>query len=118
MARKKETETLLSAQDNQQVQHLLSQYHHLAQGLHGSSDQAQTEALLENINALSEPVQFALLKALSKEHESDAADVLAALNALSPHKEVRKEARRSLIRLEGTKTYPQWTPPVAKTSAI
>jgi tetratricopeptide (TPR) repeat protein len=118
MARKKETEILLSAQDNQQVQHLLSQYHHLAQDLHGSSDQAQAEALLENINALSEPIQFALLKALSKEHESDAADVLAALNVLSPHKEVRKEARRSLIRLEGTKTYPQWTPPVVKTSAI
>ncbi len=118
MARKKETEALLSPQENQQVEHLLSQYHQLAQDLHASSNQAQAESLLGEIHALSEPVQLALLKALSKEHESDAADVLLAINTLSPQKEVRKEARRALIRLESAKTYPQWIPPVEKTSMI
>src|SRR5260370_13779847 len=58
---------------------------------------------------------MALLKELSKEHENDAADVLIAVNELSPIKNVRKEARRSLIRLEELRVYPQWQPPIART---
>jgi len=33
-------------------------------------------------------------------------------------KEVRKEARRALIRLEGAKIYPQWSAPIVQTPAI
>lgn len=118
MSRKKETNTLISQEDTIQVQHLLAQYHQVAQDLHNSTNAAQAEEALTAITALSENAQLAFLKALSKENNTDAADVLAAMNALSQNKEIRKEARRSLIRLEATRTYPQWTPPVARTPAI
>jgi tetratricopeptide (TPR) repeat protein len=118
MSRKKETAPTLSQTDNDQVQRLLTRYHEIAQDLHQSQDQAQAEAALAPINELSEAAQIAWLKALSRENIVDAADVLLAVNELSPHKEVRKEARRSLIRLEATKTYPQWRPPVASPPAV
>jgi len=118
MARKRETSSLLSPEDHEQVENLLSHYHQLAERLHNTTTQAEAEAALSDINTLSEAAQIALLKALSKENERDAADIAAALNAFSPHKEVRKEARRSLIRLEGIKVYPQWTPPITYTPAI
>src|SRR5260221_11563070 len=55
---------------------------------------------------------MALLKGRSKEHDADAADVLRAINELSPIKAIRKEARRSLIRLQENLIYPKWSPPV------
>ena len=61
---------------------------------------------------------MALLKNLSKEHHTDAADVLVAINELSPVKSVRKEARRSLIGLQGVRIYPQWSPPVDRAPAV
>ena len=118
MPHKKETDTLLSAEDTNQVQLLLAEYHQLADSLHRSDGQAQAEAALADIHAQPEAIQIAWLKALSKEQTGDAADVLAAINAFSPHKEVRKEARRSLIRLEATKTYPSWTPPTVSAPAV
>jgi tetratricopeptide (TPR) repeat protein len=118
MTRKKESTTLLSEQDSQQVQHLLAQYHQLAEALHNSPDQTQAEAVLSTITSLPEAAQLAVLKALAKEKTGDAADVLAAINTLSPDKEMRKEARRSLIRLEATKTYPQWTAPITHLPAV
>src|SRR6266581_4551850 len=101
MTRKKEIDTAISAEENEQVQHLLAQYHQLASELHSSTDQQQAEAALTGISNLPETSQLGLLKALSKEQHSDAADILIALNELSNNKQVRKEARRSLIRLEG-----------------
>jgi len=65
-----------------------------------------------------EGAQMALLKALSKEHHADAADVLIAVNELSPAKSVRKEAKRSLIGLQGVRIYPQWSPPVERTPVV
>lgn len=118
MSRKKETHPLLSPEENDQVQRLFETYHQVAKALHGSANQNQAEEALSAVNSLSEAAQVAFLKTLAKENDSDAADVLVAINTLSPHKEVRKEARRSLIRLEATKTYPQWTPPIAHTSAV
>ncbi len=118
MSRKKETDTLISQEDTTQVQHLLARYHQLAHDLRLSTNQEQAEAALADITTLSENAQLALLKALAKENTTDSADILAAVNALSQHKELRKEARRSLIRLEATKTYPQWTPPIARTPAV
>jgi tetratricopeptide (TPR) repeat protein len=118
MSRKKETDTLISPEDTTQVHHLLAHYHQIAQDLHNSSNQDEVEGALTGITTLSESAQLAFLKALSKENSTDAADILAAMNALSQHKEIRKEARRSLIRLEATRTYPQWTPPIARTPAV
>ena len=118
MTRKKETNSVVSQEDNAQVQHLLEQSHQIADNLHNSSSQEEAEAVLSDINSMPEASQLALLKALSKEHDTDAADVLIAINELSPNKSIRKEARRSLIRLEGAKVYPGWKPPVSHTPAV
>ncbi len=112
MAKKKNTQIAVSQEDNTQAQHILEQYHEIAGNLHTSTDQKQAEDALTEINNMPEGAQIALLKALSKELHTDAADVLIGINELSPIKSVRKEARRSLIRLEGARIYPQWKPPV------
>jgi tetratricopeptide (TPR) repeat protein len=113
MSRKKEAIPLLSEDENAQIQHLLENHQQIAQALHQSTDQPHIENALSAINALSEAAQIALLKALAKENNTDVADILIAVNTVSTYKEARKEARRSLIRLEGSKIYPQWVPPVA-----
>ncbi|GAC1366385.1 MAG: hypothetical protein NVSMB44_29980 [Ktedonobacteraceae bacterium] len=118
MSRKKDAENQLSETDTSQVQDLLSQYKQIADNLHASSDRAGAEQALTAITALPEAGQIAFLKLLAKTSEAAAADVVVAINALSPHKEARKEARRALIRLEGTKTYPTWTPPITQTSVV
>lgn len=118
MAKKKNTQIAVSQEDNTQAQHVIEEYHQVAGNLHTSADQEQAEAALTEINNLPEGAQIALVKALSKELHTDAADVLLALNELSPMKNVRKEARRSLIRLEGARIYPEWKPPVRPTLAM
>ena len=112
MPRKKESVPFLSEEENTQVQYLLENYQPIAQALRQSTDQAHIENALSAIDELSEAAQVVLLKALAKENTIDAADILIAVNTVSTQKEARKEARRSLIRLEGAKIYPQWVPPV------
>jgi tetratricopeptide (TPR) repeat protein len=116
--KKKTTQTLVSQEDNTKAQPILDRYHEIAEKLHASADQEQADAALAEIINLPESVQVALLKALSKEHHTDAADVLVAINELSPAKNVRKEARRSLIGLQGVRIYPQWSPPVDRVPAL
>src|SRR6266487_6527336 len=116
--KKKTTQTLLSQEDNTRAQPILDRYHEIAENLHKSTNQEQADAALTEINNLPEGAQMALLKALSKEHHADAADDLIAINELSPAKSIRKEARRSLIRLEEVRIYPQWSPPVDRTPAV
>lgn len=111
MTKKKTTQIHVSQEDNTQAQHILEQYHQIADDLHVVTSREQAEAALASINSTSEAVQMALLKALSTEHDADAADVLIAINELSPIKNVRKEAKRSLIRLEEARIYPSWSPP-------
>lgn len=116
MARKKENETLVSQVNQQEIQDILATHQQLAEQLRNTSDAAETA--LQPINALSETVQLALMKALAKLNDVDAADILAAVNALSTQKEVRKEARRSLLRLEASKIYPRWTAPITPAVGI
>ncbi|HWS83866.1 MAG TPA: hypothetical protein VN207_06360, partial [Ktedonobacteraceae bacterium] len=118
MTKKKNIQISVSQEENTQVQQVFEHYHQIANNLHASKDQKQAETALVEINNLSESAQIALLQELSKEHQVDAADVVTALNQLSPLKSVRKEARRSLIRLEGARIYPQWEPPIDRTPAI
>jgi tetratricopeptide (TPR) repeat protein len=118
MAKKKNKPVVVSQEDNIQAQQVLEHYHEVAQNLRPSTDQKQVESALTEINNMSEGAQVALLKALSKEHHTDAADVLLAINELSPLKDVRKEARRSLIQLEGARIYPRWRPPVQQPFAL
>ena len=118
MARKKESNIPVSQEDTEQAQQLLGQFHQIANKLHSSSNQAEAEAALVDVNNLPESAQAALVKALSKEHDTDAADVLLAINELAQSKAIRKEARRSLIRLEEARIYPVWSPPVDRSPAI
>ena len=118
MTRKKDAIPLLSEDENAQIQHLLENYQEIAQTLHQSTDQPAIENALSAINALPEAAQIALLKALARENTTDAADILIAVNTVSSQKEARKEARRSLIRLEGSKIYPQWVPPVVASPIV
>jgi tetratricopeptide (TPR) repeat protein len=116
--KKKTSQIPVSLEHSTQAQHILDRYHEIAGNLHASTNQEQAEAALAEINTMPEGVQLALLKALSKEHHTDAADVLIAINELSPTKSIRKEARRSLIGLQGVRIYPQWSPPIDRTPTV
>src|SRR5438128_3791195 len=115
MTRKKDTAISISGEEDTQVQHLLEQFRHIAQEIHNSTDREQVQAALAGLDRLSEAAQMVFLKALAKERTIDAADLLLAVNEFSPSKNVRKEARRSLIRLAEAMVYPRWSPPVTQT---
>lgn len=114
MSTKKETSSQLSAAENALVTNLLANYQQLAQRLHETEGSEQVETVLTDIFQAPVAVQIALAKALGRENRNAAADIASALNALSPEKEVRKEARRALIRLESSKTYPKWKVPATQ----
>ncbi|HYA99502.1 MAG TPA: hypothetical protein VED37_04725, partial [Ktedonobacteraceae bacterium] len=116
--KKKTSQLQISPENTTQAQDLLGKYHKIARNLHESTNQAQAEAVLAEINNLPEGAQITFLKSLSREHHIDAADVLIAINELSSFKSVRKEARRSLIGLQGVRIYPQWTPPIDRSPAV
>lgn len=116
--KKKTIQLVISQENNTQAQPIFDQYYEIAEHLHASTNQEQAEAALSEINSMPEGAQVALLKALSKERHTDAADVLLAINELSPIKDIRKEARRSLIRLEEVRIYPRWSPPIDRTPAV
>ena len=118
MAKKKTGQLSISQGAQAQAQEVFEHYHRLANNVRASTDRQMTEAVLAEINDMSEEAQFALLKALGREKSVDAADLLLAINELSAHKSVRKEARRVLIQLASAKVYPQWRPPVEQPSAI
>jgi tetratricopeptide (TPR) repeat protein len=118
MSSKKESTIQLSPEEIKQTDELFSQYPSIAEQLHTSQDQAQIEVALTPIMRVPEAVQAALIKALAKANRSEAADILVAINAFSPQKELRKEARRGLLRLEGAKTLPHWTAPVTQAPAV
>jgi tetratricopeptide (TPR) repeat protein len=93
--------------DNIVEQHL-EQYHQLACELRKSNTLDQTVLALEQLVNIAQTDQIAYLKALGREDSSDAADIAQAMYNIAPDKEVRKEARRTLLRLEAQNIYPQW----------
>jgi tetratricopeptide (TPR) repeat protein len=107
-----------SPADEVQVEIFLGRYHEMAAKLHASSDVQQVEAILPDGDEFAEATQLAFLKSLAKERHSDAADVLTAFNECSPIKSVRKEARRSLLRLQEHKIYPEWSVPIPRAIAL
>lgn len=121
MTSKKSQQPFVPQGDDTHVQHLVEQRHTIAESLRGSSSRIQAETALAGITSNAEGTQLALLKALAKQRDVDAADVLLALNELAPDKAVRKEARRGLIQLASSKIYPSWTPeperPVAQAAS-
>jgi hypothetical protein len=118
MSSDKHTTTSLSPEEQQHIERLLAQSHKIAELLHTSMDEKQVQAALMPINNLSEAAQLTFVKALSRQNESHAADILAAIHALDSSKDLRKEARRGLLRLESSKIHAQWTPPITQTPSI
>src|SRR5437016_12604101 len=110
MTAKKQGDSSVPHIDSTQLEHLLAQRHTIAEELHSSTSKAQAEIALAELTSIDEAAQMALLKALAKLQDTDAADVLLAMNELTPNKVIRKEARRALIQLAGAKVYPSWTP--------
>jgi len=110
MTAKKQTGSSVPREDNAQIQQWLEQRHEIAEELHNSTSRAQAETALAELTKIDEANQLALLKALAKQQDTDAADILLAINELTPNKAIRKESRRALIQLAGTKIYPSWTP--------
>jgi len=110
MTAKKQVDTSIPNLDNSQLEHLLEQRHTIAKELHDSTSKAQAESALAELTSIDEAAQMALLKAMAKLKDTDAADVLLAINELTTNKAIRKEARRALIQLAGAKIYPSWTP--------
>jgi tetratricopeptide (TPR) repeat protein len=110
MASNKDRNAIAPQGDTTRIQQLLELRHRIAEELHSSTSRRQAEAALAEISGMDEATQMALLKALTRQHDTDAADVLLAVNELTANKAVRKESRRALIQLAGAKVYPSWTP--------
>ncbi|HJT59157.1 MAG TPA: tetratricopeptide repeat protein [Ktedonobacteraceae bacterium] len=110
MASKKDTDAFAPQGDTTQVQQLLELRGSVAEELHDSTSRAQAEQALAAISNADETTQVALVKALARQRDTDAADVLLAVNELTANKAVRKESRRALIQLAGARVYPSWTP--------
>jgi len=111
MVKKKHTPISVSQEENIQAQQLLERYPHIATTLRTSTEQKEVEIALAEVESLPEGAQIALVKGLAGEHQTDSADVLLALNEFGTLKNVRKEAKRALIRLKGAKISPRWQPP-------
>lgn len=116
MSEKKDTQTqsVISAAEQAQIEQLLEQIHAIATELYTAADEQQATTALADIERISESSQIVLVKALAKVETIEAADVLSAIHTLSARKSARKEARRSLIRLEAAKIHPRWSAPVSR----
>ncbi|GER89241.1 hypothetical protein KDW_34030 [Dictyobacter vulcani] len=106
----------MSDQDEQKIvlqteATLLQHYQDIAHQLNSSDSVAEAKAVLEPIYSQPEATQVAFLKLLAKQHNTEAADIIQAMYTLNENKEIRKEARRRLIQLEGEDIYADWTIP-------
>ncbi len=100
-----------TAEEEAQIQHIQTHLPQMAQKLRKSRNETQIESALALFIEASESVQLAVLRILARERTTDAADIALAVNTYTPVKEVRKEARRTLIRLESGNIYPEWELP-------
>ncbi len=110
---KKAKTSVLTSEDQQQIQQLLHGYQSIVTNLFAAQSPEEAETALTPIEELSRAVQMAFTKSLSNAQEIQAADLLTALHALARHKEVRKEAKRSLLRLASANIEPDWSAPQA-----
>lgn len=118
MAAKKAKQSQTPVGDEVFIQRILEQRRDIAAELRQSTSRTQASQALAEIFQATPDTQFGLVKALAKQQEVDAADVLLAMHELAPQKEVRKEARRALIQLAGSKIYPSWAPGSEQPTAI
>ncbi len=118
MAAKKAKQSQAPVGDEVFIQHVLEKRREIAEGLRQSTSRGQASQVLGEIFQEAAGTQLGLIKALARQQDVDAADVLLAMHELAPQKEVRKEARRALIQLAGGKIYPSWAPGSEQPAAI
>ncbi len=118
MAAKKAKQSQAPVGDEVFIQHILEQRREIAAALRQSTSRGQASQALAEIFQATADTQLGLIKALGKQQDVDAADVLLAMHELAPQKEVRKEARRGLIQMAGSKIYPSWAPGSEQPTAI
>jgi tetratricopeptide (TPR) repeat protein len=118
MAGKKAKTPPTSPGDEVFIQSTLRRRQDIAATLRRSVSRGQANEALADIFNIDQATQLGLLRALAKQEDVDAADVLLAMHELAPQKDVRKEARRALIQLAGNKIYPSWAPGSEQPTAI
>ncbi len=111
MSHKNESAGPISAEDRTRIQALIEQVTSIVEQVRSSQSQQAVEAALAPITTAAESVQMAFIKELARRPQAEVADLLQALYHYGRDRESRKEARRSLIRLEAARVYPQWQPP-------
>lgn len=97
-------------QADQQIQQIIAEHQDLAADLISGMNADEALETLASITQLSEEQQLSLLKALAATKTEQAADIAFVLHTYSPVKAVRKEARRTMIKLQSASIYPQWEP--------
>src|SRR5258708_10819461 len=108
MTSQKKTNASVPSGDDAQVQGLLEKRHEIAEELHNSTSRVQAETALAGLTNIDQSTQMALLKALAKQQDTDAADILLAINELTPNNPIRKESRPTLIQLAGANIHQTW----------
>ncbi len=101
----------------QAAQALLNQLPALSQQLRQSSDRAAAAEALAAIEQQPVALALAVAGALGSNKTREAADVALALAELSQQSEVRKEARRSLVRLRSMGIAPLFSLPAIQATA-
>jgi Flp pilus assembly protein TadD len=110
MSRNKETDSTLSSAEEQQIEQFLKQVPEIATQIVDLPRQTEIVSLLQPITILSDVAQITLLKAIAKLNDTASADIALAFYTYNTQKEVRKEAKRALIRLASGKHFPRWEP--------
>jgi tetratricopeptide (TPR) repeat protein len=111
------TATPVNAAAQQAAQALLSQIPDLSHQLRQAADRAAAAQALAAIEEQPADIVLAFAGALGTKRTKEAADVALAMAELDQHREARKEARRSLVRLRSMGIAPVFSLPALQTTA-
>jgi len=104
-------ELSLSAEQDKTIGQALSRVPAIAAALEAASSREEVAAALAELYALGPAMLVAFLDRLARRHERSAMQIAVALAELSESKEVRREARRTLLRLTSAGVRPTWNLP-------
>ncbi|HEU5368418.1 MAG TPA: tetratricopeptide repeat protein [Ktedonobacterales bacterium] len=107
----------INAAAQQAAQALLHQIPDLSQHLRQAGDRAAAAQALAAVEEQPADIVLAFAGALGTKRTKEAADVALAMAELSQHREARKEARRSLVRLRSMGIAPVFSLPALQSIA-
>ena len=111
------TFTPINAAAQQAAQALLAETPALSQQLRQAEDRAAASQVLALVEEQPADIVLVFAGALGSKRTREAADVALAMAELSQHREARKEARRSLLRLRSMGIAPVFSLPALRTPA-